>query len=321
MDKHAGQQPSSRPQTPRTQPPAPTLQSWLCLSIPVPHEAAETVARVLVELGSIGVIESERDFTEPASSVTTVQGFFPSSSAAEEITAALANALEGIEEAFPGVCKARPQVTEVNSEAWAEQWRGHFPPLRVGYSLRVLPPWESVPNEDSQIVIVINPSMAFGTGHHATTQGCLRAIEDHCRQAGPPERALDIGTGSGILAIALAKFGTPTIWATDIDPIALDEAGKNIVANQVTADIRLSEATPDPLSRPFPFVVANLFSFTLISLASDLARLVTPAGFAVVSGIQLDQESDVLAAYSAPAWQLVTRYPIEEWVTLVLQRT
>jgi ribosomal protein L11 methyltransferase len=163
--------------------------------------------------------------------------------------------------------------------------------------------------------------MAFGTGHHATTQGCLVAIDDLCCQYGPPLRALDVGTGSGILAIALAKLGTPEVWAIDNDPIALDEAQKNVTTNHVAQPIRLSGAPVEDLSLPFPLIVANLFSATLTSLAPTLTSATAPHGHAILSGIQRDQETEVLAAYTPPLWQLRRRYPKEEWVTLILQRT
>ena len=156
----------------------------------------------------------------------------------------------------------------------------------------------------------------MGSGHI-----CLEAIEALCQHYGPPARALDLGTGSGILAIALSKLGTQDVWATDNDPIALAEAHKNATANQTIERIRLSDAEVEALSLPFPLLVANLFSSTLVSLAPTLTAAVVPQGHAILSGIQLDQEADVLAAYPSPLWQLVTRYPKDEWVTLVLRRS
>jgi ribosomal protein L11 methyltransferase len=162
--------------------------------------------------------------------------------------------------------------------------------------------------------------MAFGTGHHATTQGCLEAIELLVHQSGPPPSALDLGTGSGILAIALAKLGATQIWATDIDPIALDEARKNSAENQVLTTIQFSALPVDQLPGPFTLVVANLFSQTLVSLAATLSAATALHGHVILSGIQLDQESEVLSAYPSPTWTLVTRFPKDDWITLILAR-
>lgn len=296
-------------------------QSWHCLSVSVPYDAAEVVASALVELGSEGAIESERDLAQPESAFTTVQGFFPLTRPSKELRSTFVQHLQQLAAEFPYLAEVEPYLSEITSEAWSGQWCGYFPPLPVGQGFLVLSPWESPAAWPERIALVINPSMAFGTGHHATTQGCLEAIEDLCRQYRPPPRALDLGTGSGILAIALAKLEVLEIWATDIDPVALAEAQKNVTANQVTQAIRFNDAGVEALPLPFPLIVANLFSSTLISLAPTLLAAVAPYGHVILSGIQLDQEADVLAAYTTPLWQLVTRYPKDEWVTAVLRRS
>lgn len=299
------------------QPPA---HRWHCFSVVVPHDLVEAVANFLLELGSTGIVEGERDFLQPLSSTTNVQGFFPIAVSGPTIYSALTQYLHELSTLFPGLGHPVPYLTEVTSDAWSEQWRNHFPPIHVGSRFLVLPPWEPVPSQIDRIVIVINPSMAFGTGHHATTQGCLEAIEFLCATYGPPGRALDLGTGSGILAIALAKFGT-RVWATDIDPIALEEARKNIEVNQVTPLIHLTEVSLEDPPAPFPLVVANLFAATLATLAPRLESAVKSNGYLTLSGIQLDQEADVRAAYSSSRWSLMQRYTQEEWVTLIFQRS
>jgi ribosomal protein L11 methyltransferase len=273
-----------------------------------------------VELGAIGVVEGSRDFQQPATSTTDVQGFFSEEVAGEALGEALNRYVHDLAALFPHLGILSPRLTRVTNEAWQDGWREHFPPIAVGERFLLLPPWESPPADTDRTVIVINPSMAFGTGHHATTQGCLEAIELLHEQYGAPDRALDLGTGSGILAIALAKLGARRLWATDIDPIALTEAQKNSEANDVADDIHLSDLPIEHLPRPFALIVANLFSATLVSLAPTLSSALIPKGHLILSGIQLDQEHEVLTAYSAPAWNLVTRFPKEEWITLVLQR-
>jgi ribosomal protein L11 methyltransferase len=300
--------------------PNPLPQHWLRLAVPVPYEAAEAVANCLVELGSVGAVESERDFSQPQPALTEVQGFFPINASRSALIEGVTQHLRELLLFFPSLGQPELQITEVSSESWADQWRGHFPPLVVGQRFLILPPWETLSNVTDCIPLVINPSMAFGTGHHATTQGCLKAIEALSSEHGPPSTALDLGTGSGILAIALAKLGTPTVWAIDLDPIALDEAQKNGEANQVAEVIHLSDAPLDQCSSLVPLLVANLFAITLVSLAPHIERIVQRGGYAILSGILLEQEPDILATYTLPRWQLMQRYPREEWVTLVYQR-
>jgi len=310
--------PDSRRQTldPR---PAPEAQRWQCLSVTVPHETTEVVANFLLELGSIGVVEGSRDFQQPAPT-TEVQGFFTEALAGVDLTETFTHYLRDLAHLFPQLENLTPQLTVVTNDAWQDRWQEHFPPIRVGKRFLLLPPWETPPAESERIVITIDPSMAFGTGHHATTQGCLEAIELVYEQHGAPDRALDLGTGSGILAIALAKLGAQHLWATDIDPIALTEARKNSETNHVVDNVQLSDLSIEHLPHPFTLIVANLFSTTLVSLAPSLSAIVIPQGHLILSGIQLDQEQDVLIAYAPPAWSLVARLPKEEWVTLLLQR-
>ncbi|MBI3798753.1 MAG: 50S ribosomal protein L11 methyltransferase, partial [Deltaproteobacteria bacterium] len=125
---------------------------------------------------------------------------------------------------------------------------------------------------------------------------------------------------SGILAISLAQLGTRTVWATDSDPVALDEARKNILVNKVAHVIQLSDLPLECLPTPFALIVANLFSTTLISLAPVLSSSIRPQGHAILSGIQIDQETEVVTAYPASDWHLSDRLARDEWVTLVLQR-
>jgi ribosomal protein L11 methyltransferase len=280
----------------------------------------EAVANFLVELGSTGVVEGTRDLSQPQPSTADVQGFFPTEASGLALCEALTRYLTELSVVFPELGQPVPRLTEVTSDAWQDRWREHFPPIEVGQRFLLLPPWETIPTGTDRIVIVINPSMAFGTGHHATTQGCLEAIELLYDRHGAPDRALDLGTGSGILAIALAKLGTQAVWATDSDPVALDEGRKNVTVNQVASVIHLSDLPLERLPPPFPLVVANLFSTTLVFLAPVLSTSVAPRGYAILSGIQCDQESEVLAAYSSSVWHLFNRLARDEWVTLILQR-
>ena len=296
-------------------------QRWLCLSVVVPQEAAEGVANFLIELGSSGVVEGTKDLTQPPAFTTEVQGFFPIEASGSSLHYALVRYLTELSEVFPSLGHPTPRLTEVTSDAWQDRWREHFPPIQIGKRFLLLPPWEPSPPETSRMVIVIEPSMAFGTGHHVTTQGCLEAIERLYDRDGVPDRALDLGTGSGILAIALAKLGTLTVWATDIDPVAVEEARKNIALNQVAPFIQLSNSPIEHLPTPFSLIVANLFSTTLLALARAMGTAVEPQGYAILSGIQLEQETEVRAVYSPPLWYLSARIVQDEWATLILQRS
>ena len=295
-------------------------ERWLRVAVSVPTEAVEVVSHFLVELGSIGIAEGEWKPDTPPPTQTIVQGFFSADQDAAAMRASLMKYLRSIAAEYPALVASVPECEVISSDAWQEQWKTYFPPLPVGHQLLILPPWEVRPEQSERHIIEINPSMAFGTGHHATTQTCLEAIEALCATNGPPERALDLGTGSGVLAIALAKLGTPSIWATDIDPAALEEAKKNAAVNGVATALHISAARLNELPAPFQLVVANLFASTLIALCPAITQALTRAGHAILSGIQSDQAEAVLEAFSTPHWTLLEHRPKEDWTTLVLRR-
>ena len=295
-------------------------EQWLRVALDVPTEAVEAVSYFLVELGSSGIAEGERKPDTPPPARTIVQGFFPADRDSEALLASLTDYLQRIATEYPALTTCVPECEIIASASWQEHWKTHFPPLPVGQGLLILPPWEVRPVQSRRAVIEVNPGMAFGTGHHATTYTCLEALEALCDTYGPPTRALDLGTGSGILAIALAKLGTPSVWATDSDPVALEEARKNARVNGVATAVHISAASLFELPAPFPLVVANLFAATLLTLCPAITQVIARSGHAILSGIQSDQAKAVLETFSAPDWTLVEHRPKDDWTTLVLRR-
>ena len=295
-------------------------ERWLRVAVAVPTEAVEAVSYFLVELGSSGIAEGEWKPDTPPPARTLVQGFFPADRDSGTLLASLTNYLRRIATEYPALVTCVPECEVITSDTWQEQWKTHFPPLPVGQRLLILPPWEVRPAHSKREVIEINPSMAFGTGHHATTYTCLEALEALCDAYGPPARTLDLGTGSGILAIALAKLGVPSVWATDIDPTARKEAQKNALVNGVATAVHISAASLNELPTPFQLVVANLFASTLIAFCPALTQILMRSGHAILSGIQSDQAESVLEAFSSPDWALVENRSKDDWATLVLRR-
>lgn len=295
-------------------------EQWLRIAVSVPTEAVEAVSYFLVELGSIGIAEGEWRPDTPPPAWTLVQGFFPVDWDGAALLASLTTHIQSIATEYPALATCVPECAGITSDTWQERWKTHFPPLPVGQRLLILPPWEVRPVQSQRAVIGINPSMAFGTGHHATTHTCLEALEALCDTYGPPARALDLGTGSGVLSIALAKLGVSSVWATDIDPTALEEARKNARVNGVDTAIHISAASLSELPAPFQLVVANLFASTLITLCPAITQILTRSGHAILSGIQSDQAETVLETFSAPDWTLVEHRPKDDWTTLVLRR-
>jgi ribosomal protein L11 methyltransferase len=291
---------------------------WQHLSVTVPQEAAEAVANFLTELGSLGVVEGVRDFSQEGSQPDTaeVQGFFPPETSPLK---PLTHYLRQLVPIFPALHNATPHLSETAEEEWQETWRSHFPPVAVGSRLLILPPWEPPAADEQRVTIVINPGMAFGTGHHPSTRGSLEALEGLCASKNIPAQALDLGTGSGILAIALAKLGVAEVWAVDIEAEVLPVAQQNLTLNQV-CNVRLSQTPLPELPQSFPLIVANILATTLIALEPALATKVEKNGPVILSGIQEEEAEEVLRAFCPPKWQLQARFPCQGWTTLVCLR-
>jgi ribosomal protein L11 methyltransferase len=202
---------------------------------------------------------------------------------------------------------------------WSTLWMKRFGPFRVGRRILIVPPWKRE-NENGRTTIVIQPAQAFGTGHHPTTAGALRALESIV-MAHPPRSILDAGTGSGVLAIAGALLGKrmSEIIAIDIDPTALENARANARLNSVEKSIRFSSVPLVSIHRHFDLVMANILSGTLIELASHLRKLVAPGGRLVLGGFLADEADDVLSHYRSPL-RCLSRKTHRGWTTLVMAR-
>jgi ribosomal protein L11 methyltransferase len=172
--------------------------------------------------------------------------------------------------------------------------------------------------------VIIHPGMAFGTGQHATTLGCLEALETLATP--PPARALDVGTGTGVLAIALAKLGVKKVVALDLDPQAITAARGNVRRNAAGTRVSLAckpleKAVPiAPAKHGYPLVVANLYVDALVELAPAIARRTAPGGHLVTSGVLRSQQARVRAAYAKPEWRLVSAKRRGAWVTSIFER-
>jgi ribosomal protein L11 methyltransferase len=202
---------------------------------------------------------------------------------------------------------------------WSTLWMKRFGPFRVGRRILIVPPWKRA-SEPGRTSIVVQPAQAFGTGHHPTTAGALRALESIVG-AHAPRSILDAGTGSGVLAIAAALLGNrrSEIVAIDIDPTALENARANARLNAVEKSIRFSPVPLVSIHRHFDLIMANILSHTLIELAPHLRRLVAPGGRLILGGFLADEAAEVLSHYRSPL-RCVRRKTHRGWTTIVMAR-
>jgi ribosomal protein L11 methyltransferase len=207
------------------------------------------------------------------------------------------------------------EVALVPDQDWSETWKAGFQAFTVG-RVFVRPSWIDAPVPPGAVEVVLDPGMAFGTGTHPTTSLCLAALAELVR---PGAALLDVGTGSGLLAIAGAKLGAARAAGTENDPVALEVARENAERNGVAVELHL--AAPEEVLGAFEVVVANILANTLVALAPGIAAKVAPGGTLLLSGILGGQEDEVRAAYVARGLAAEPDRAEGEWRLLVLRRS
>lgn len=215
--------------------------------------------------------------------------------------------------------ETRVRYRRIDEEDWAQSWKAFFRPEKVGRRLVVKPSWRTYRAAPDEIVLEIDPGMAFGTGTHPTTRQCLQMLET--RVAGG-ERVLDVGTGSGILLIAAAKLGAGGLYGLDIDPLAVDIARRNLILNGIGPDrFTLGTVVLQRLQAPpFDIVVANILSEVIVELAEAVHGALAPGGVFICSGIIEKNRGAVVAELARTGFDPVEERCSETWVAMAARR-
>lgn len=288
---------------------------WFEITAQVPPAEVEAVSELMraVSPGGITVEEPvdilgpEMGFRVRGDEPVLVRAYLPSS----ELGAVLTDDLRHSMEAFPAVeLIARP----IYEQDWAVSWREFFGVVDNGGRVVIVPTWIDHEPRASQVVVRLDPGQAFGTGHHETTRLCLLALDDLVR---PGDTVLDVGTGSGVLAIAAVKLGAASVAAIDIDPIAADVARANCEANGVRERVTVSAGPLDPGQQPrFDLVLANISTDANIGLAGSFAKVVAIGGRLVLSGILSPDAARVREAMGARGFELSAMRHERDWCLL-----
>ena len=317
---------------------------WQEIRVKTTREAVDLVSDLFYELGFGGVvIEDPQLILERISTSgwdhyefppevlhgdqVTLKAYLPKPEEGEE-DSGWGRRLESLRARLAGIWgeeegRERLSLHEVREEDWAEAWKRFYRPIRVSDHLIVVPAWEEYEPDPGELVIELDPGMAFGTGHHPTTFHCLKALVQRVK---PGDLIIDIGTGSGVLAIAAAKLGASRVLAIDVDPLAVKIAEENIRKNQVEDRIQLVTgdllvATPGVGgASEYDLIVANLIADTIKRLAPQAFERIKPGGYLIGAGIIRDRLDEVLSVLKENGFLVEEINETGEWSTVVMRK-
>lgn len=300
----------------------------------MPSIMADAVAEHLVEVTGCGVsVEnmsvdtfSLDDIAEPE--IKTIKAYVSTDTDMPALLEQIDLFLQQEGKIVAGYRHRPPAVAALPNEDWTSGWKRNFKPVRIGNNIVIKPSWEPYGATDSDIIVEIDPGMAFGTGTHATTRLCLQALEKialgappYSRQAPALGRLLDVGTGSGILAVAAVKLGATGAVGIDIDPEAVSAAEDNFRLNNVFPKAEASLRPLHDISEVFHVVVANILAEDLARMAEELLQRVEKGGWLVLSGILTEREPVIETAFSSLPVAHMETLRDGEWSLISFRRT
>jgi len=279
--------------------------NWLEISLRVDEESAEALSGLFHQYGEGGAVVE----VQPDDPLVTVKAFVPPQ---DERLKPLYQALWHLGQIRP---LPEPQVREIKEEEWAEAWKAYYEPQHIGHRLVVCPSWQTYAS-DSEVVITLDPGMAFGTGLHPTTRMCLEAIEEHLSYGA---KVLDLGTGSGILAIAAAKLGAKSVLALDTDPLAVKVAKENVLANGIGKRVKVKEGSLEMAKGSlFDLVVVNILARTIVDLiGKGLLDHLELGGLLIAAGITASEEEGTRNTFKEGGLEELSPLQKGDWVTLI----
>lgn len=307
---------------------------WMKITVLTTTIGSDMVSELLLEAGSEGtVIEDKNDVAlnqrpegqwdiideeigRRIGDDVKVAGFYPMDEKANDTLALVREKVARLPFIAPGVDlgKLEVQVSGLENEDWAENWKKSYKPFRLGRHIVIKPGWEEYSPDTGDKIITIDPGLAFGTGTHETTGMCVALVEENVR---PGMTAMDIGTGTGILAIAAAHMGAKSVLASDIDEMAVKVAKENVEINGFSDVITCKAGNLlDVAEGPVDVVIANIIADVIINICGEVRQFVKPGGMFICSGIAQDREEDVVTALKKAGYGKLDIRRNGEWVAI-----
>jgi len=298
-------------------------KAWAEISIDGPSFILETLAEFFNSIGARGAIFSSPQNKKPG--YESITCFIPHDKKFPAKLAKLRKYLAELSRLFPDHQLSEPRIQIIKDTDWINQWRETVVPTKVSKKFWVVPEWRKPPKEalkPGYRVIIMEPGLAFGTGYHPTTRLCLEMIEELV-----PERArtvLDVGTGTGILAMASAMLGAKSVLAIDIDPLSLEVANDNLQRNKLKSRVRLQLVKENSALRlgrkKFELILANLFEAELKKLAEDFAKHLKNKGYLAISGILPEQASPLMKVYKKLGMRILQKKEQNKWIAILMRK-
>lgn len=317
---------------------------WHELTVLATESSQEMVAHYLTELGAGGVsVEESWDENKPRDTsfgqwydkplndirpgYAIFKAYFSEGTEMGTIAKELRELLIGLPEYGYDAGEFTIEHGDVHEDDWADAWKQYFKPLAVTDKLTIKPTWEDYEAKESELIIELDPGMAFGTGTHPTTVLCLRTLEETIRGG---EQVIDVGTGSGVLAIGAIKLGAERVLALDLDPIAVSSATDNIALNGLEQfiDVRESdllgvlhaENDISSVKPPVDLVVANILAEIILLFIDDVWNVLKPGGIYIASGIYKNKEQVVADGLQTAGFEMIQIARQEDWIAFVARK-
>lgn len=302
-------------------------RSWYQLSVDVDSEAVEAVSELFGRYGFNQGVAIEEPYVQDGDGDNvaiafekpfTIHTYVAEEDFRPEIIEEMRQALYYLGQ-LRGVSDVR--VSSLKEEDWANAWKEHFQVHRIGDRVVIRPPWREYEPKDDEVVVVLDPGMAFGTGLHPSTKLSMLGTEEVVK---PGDKVLDVGTGSGILAIAAIKIGATRADTVDVESVAVRATAENAERNGVADRIAVKQGSVGPgepfFGEQYDVVIANIIARILIELSEPIVQHTKLGGSIVLAGIIESREQDVIEAFTSQGAEVVNRRSQEDWVSLVLRR-
>lgn len=309
---------------------------WSEISIHTTHEAVEAISNILHEAGAGGVViedpfdltkERDTSFGEiyelnpddyPEEGVV-IKAYLPVNSFLGETVEEIKQAINNLILYNIDVGRNKVTISEVNEEEWATAWKKYYNPVKISERFTIVPTWETYERVSSdELIIELDPGMAFGTGTHPTTVMCIQALEK-CVQSG--DVVIDVGTGSGILSIAAAMLGAKSVHALDLDQVAVDSAKLNVKLNKVQHVVTVAQNNLlDHIDTKANVIVANILAEIILRFVDDAYRLLEPNGYFITSGIIQAKKQEVKDGLLKAGFVIEETLTMEDWIAFIARK-